>query len=682
MDNNVCKDGSLADDSQVDQHIAALLKNLNAYAESKGVDSKPLKNYLRHTSKKADVMGHYKQVRYLENNDEAVVQTFRHHMTTNQRITELVCFLKLKGQQQIGNLLEVLYADDNHNSDTSPKDNSTNLINNKLAGLLMQRYRQTLKQYTHSSTHHHLSAAQKMDLIRQIIGCLQCVHRQGIAHRDISDVNFMVEEQDSDADDKTLLADGSPKVQVYLIDFGRATLVDPDDVTRWWMGPSRQDEDDNECVPETTEALDAWCANLPLVSTKPDLAYWCYRSIQTLPPRISERDMPLPWLVDPVAEDMYSVGVLIWKVFTGAEPWHGLLYDHNLPGLRDMVSSDKYIEIHVKRDVVGDLSRQLLFSCLRSQPEDRLSANDLLAWLERPEIYHGLLDEWTTHYSTTSARKRRHRQSSSTSDTVGSSSSSSFSATAAPSPAIATAPPTAPPPAPPPVITKKRKTTMTQQQPNKEQQQDPSKLHLTTATSVPASLREQEPPTRPFDPPQVHSSPPQPPSEAPPDLTKPTDIFNWYDHDDGSSGLMSPSPTSPSSSLSSTLSFTSTPSLPPSPSQSRYSAIVIHPESNIRRQAIPPLDLDPPRLLPWTYDRSFNLVLPSRGLVFGSSSPPSSTHLNGFSSSRKRHNGGLSLDEKWDDSSSYGSESGFVGDTLENDENSADGCCTLPSPFS
>jgi hypothetical protein len=88
---------------------------------------------------------------------------------------------------------------------------------------------------------------------------------------------------------------------------------------------------------------------------------------------------------------------------------------------------------------------------------------------------------------------------------------------------------------------------------------------------------------------------------------------------------------------------------------------------------MPPLDLNPPRSLPWTYDRSFNLVLPSRGLVFGSSSPPSSTHLNEFSSSRKRYNGGLSLDEKWDDSSSYGSESGFVGDTLENDENSADG---------
>lgn len=624
---------------------------------------------MRHTNKRADVTGHYKQVRYLETSDEAVVQTFRHHMTTNQRITELVCFLKLKGQPQIGNLLKVLYVDNNYNNDTSPKDSSTNAINNKLAGLLMQRYPRTLKQYTHSHTHHHLSAIQKMDLIRQIIGCLNCIHQQGIAHRDISEVNFMVEEQDSDSDDKTLLADGSPKVQVYLIDFGRATLVDPDDVARWWMGPSRQDIDDNECVPETKEALDAWCANLPLVSTKPDLAYWCYRSIQTLPPRISERAMPLPWLVDPVAEDMYSVGVLIWKVFTGAEPWHGLLYDHNLPGLRDMVSSDKYIEIHVKRDVVGDLSRQLLFSCLRSQPEDRLSANDLLAWLDRPEIYHGLLEEWTTHYSTTSARKRRHRLSSSTNGTIGCPSSS-------PAPAAT---------APPPVsVNKKRKTTMTQQPTNKEQQHDPPKLHLTTATTPSDILRERELLTRPPDPQQAHPSPPRPPPETPPELTKPIDAFHWYDHDDDSSGSMSPSPTSPSSSLSSTLSFSSTPSLPPSPSQSRYSTLIIYPESNVRSQSIPPFDSDQPRLLPWTYDRSFNLVLPSRGLVFDSSSSPSTTpeHANGFSSSRKKHTRGYSLDEKWDDdsSSSCGSESG-LGDTQENDENSTDGLLRTSTSF-
>ncbi|KAI8329670.1 kinase-like domain-containing protein, partial [Chlamydoabsidia padenii] len=282
-------------------------------------------------------------------------------MTSSQRVTEVVCLLKLKGQEQIGNLHQILY-----NNQDDPD------IHNHLSGLLVQKYTQTLKEYTHSHTHHHLSAFEKMDLIRQILGCLQCIHQQGIAHRDISDTNFMVDEIDNNKTTK--------QAKVTLIDFGRATLAKPSDVYHWYVGGT------------TRQELEKQCMKLPLISTKPDQAYWCYRSIKTLPLSMSNDDV-LPWLVDPVAEDMYSVGVLIWKLFTNTEPWHGLMYERDLTLLRQTVGTDKRIEKHVKQDVVGPLSRQLLFFCLRTEPKDRLSAKSLLAWLNRPDIASGLMDE-------------------------------------------------------------------------------------------------------------------------------------------------------------------------------------------------------------------------------------------------------------------------------------------------
>lgn len=331
---------------------------------------------------RTDAEGSFKDVRYVDNS--RVIQTFR-DMTVTQRTVEIVSFLTLKTQPYIGNILQIFHDD----------------TSNQLIGLSMQRYEQTLKQYTHQN---RLTPHQKLDLIRQMLLSVQCIHHHGIAHRDISEVNFMV-------DRGTLLADGSVAARVYLIDFGKATFTRPEVVRRWWVQPGSYGNDgtqyQDEVIPANASELDSWCAQLPWVSIKPDHGYRCYRSIQTLPRNRTDHDV-LPWLVDPMAEDMYSIVVLIWKVFTESAPWHGVI-DTDLPALRDMVDSDENIEFNIKRDVPGVLSRELLLMCLKFAPEDRATATILLDWIDTPHISAGLLEEWGSYHGVSSSRNKRRK---------------------------------------------------------------------------------------------------------------------------------------------------------------------------------------------------------------------------------------------------------------------------------
>ncbi|KAI8080083.1 kinase-like domain-containing protein [Halteromyces radiatus] len=361
-------------------------------------------------------------------------------MTASQRVIEIISLLKVKGFPHMAEILEVLHADDDEGQE--------------VIGLSMRRYQRTLKQYTHSHSHHRLTAHQKLDIIRQMLHCIESIHDVGIAHRDLSEVNFMVDELDNDP----RLPDGSTAAHVYLIDFGKAIFTTPEDARRWWIAPVPKQyqqqlllkaqgsiststsssttttaassptpispsggspsadlttmtlpghEYDGEVIPETKEDLDTWCERLPLVYLKPDHGYRHYRSIQTLPRNRTDHAI-LPWLVDPMAEDMYSMGTLMWKIFAETEPWHGIL-DTDLRQLRETVEEDEKIEIRVKREIAGDLSQQLVLFCLKTQPEERATATDLLAWLDQPNITKGLLEEWTVHAPT--ERKKRHAKS-------------------------------------------------------------------------------------------------------------------------------------------------------------------------------------------------------------------------------------------------------------------------------
>lgn len=339
--------------------------------------------YKENTSTFPNAEGFFKHVYYVHNDPTVVVQTFK-RMTITQRATEVVSLLELHSEPHMGQIVEVLQSDDG-----------------EVVGLSMQRYQKTLKQYTHMHSHHRLTAYQKMDLILQMLGCMKNIHGKGIAHRDLSEVNFMVDENS-----KEKLQDGTFKADLRLIDFGKAIFATPDLMNKWWVEkPKVKGEYEGEVLPETDDELKEWCKNLPWIKAKPDHGYRLYRSIQTLPRSRTDEDV-LPYLVHPIAEDLYSIGTIIWKVFAETEPWHGIL-DTDLRGLRETVKTDHQIDTALRREVSGELSRQLLQFFLRASPTDRKSAAEVLDWMQQPDIHEGLIKEWTEFSPLT--RTRRHK---------------------------------------------------------------------------------------------------------------------------------------------------------------------------------------------------------------------------------------------------------------------------------
>lgn len=336
---------------------------------------------------KPDAEGHFKRVYFVPNDGDAVVvQTFQ-RMTLSQRSTELVGLLLLSGEPHMGQIKEVLKDDEN----------------NEIIGLSMARYQKTLKEYTRKHSHHHLTACQKMDLIVQMLRCMEVIHGKGLAHRDLSELNFMVNEAK-----ERVLDDGSVGADVYLIDFGKACFIKPELFRQWWRTTrpkSSQDEfADDDLLPKTEEQVESWCKNLPWVTSKPDHGFRHYRSIQTLPRTHKDHDI-LPWQIHPAAEDIYSLGALLWKVFTETQPWNGIL-DTELKELRETVKSDFAIDMALERQVCGELSKELLRFCLRVNPLERKSAAEILKWISQPHIQEGLLKEWTDYAP--ASRTKRH----------------------------------------------------------------------------------------------------------------------------------------------------------------------------------------------------------------------------------------------------------------------------------
>ncbi|KAI9316173.1 hypothetical protein BX666DRAFT_1948099 [Dichotomocladium elegans] len=324
--------------------------------------------------------GYFKQVYFLDN---VVVQKFR-GMSMYQRITEVACLMKLKNLPHMAQLVEVLYNDEGD-----------------VVGLSLERYQQTLKQYAHVHSHHRLTAHQKYDIICQMIECMKVIHEAGLAHRDLSEVNFMVNKLGEK------LEDGSDRVMVYMIDFGKSVFCNAEDVREWFVDvPRAANEYDGDVVPENKSQLDEWCQNLPWIKAKPDHGYRMYRSIQTLPKTRSHTQV-LEWLIQPMAEDMYSIGVMIWKLFSETEPWRGIL-DSDLQGLRYAAEDDYRIERALERDVQGRTSRELLLKCIKVHPRDRVTAGDLLSWIQQDSVKKALLEEWKTFSSETrSSRKAK-----------------------------------------------------------------------------------------------------------------------------------------------------------------------------------------------------------------------------------------------------------------------------------
>ncbi|KAI8598296.1 kinase-like domain-containing protein, partial [Dissophora ornata] len=232
------------------------------------------------------------------------------------------------------------------------------------------RYPYTLKQFA-TNARRHPTPCQKLSLVCDMVSAMCAIHNTGLAHRDLSEVNIMVDEDPND-----LLEDQSPRPHVKVIDFGKSVFVERDEVQRWSM----QDH-----ISEDELQL------LPLVVLPPDHGYKLYRSILTLPRTKLDHEPLKP--VDPRSEDVYSLGVLIWRTFSGKSPWNGAIED-DLRTIRYLVSSDSQIKFQLEREVAGPVSRELLLRCLTAQAETRWTTQQLKDWLERPEVAAELLKEF------------------------------------------------------------------------------------------------------------------------------------------------------------------------------------------------------------------------------------------------------------------------------------------------
>ncbi|KAF8984181.1 hypothetical protein BGZ46_008695 [Entomortierella lignicola] len=270
--------------------------------------------------------GLFKRIYHVQGNDGLVVQNFKEMDSESfeQRVREVVCLLKLRGSEGIGQIQAIIDNEMDH-----------------LVGLSMTKYAYTLKAYA-TSARRHPSPRQKLSLVRDMVTAICAIHSAGLAHRDLSEVNIMVDE-----DSNLRLEDNTPRPWVRVIDFGKSVFVEPEEVKRWSvLEPVSEDFDHSP-----------------------------------LPP------------VDPRLEDVYSLGVLIWRTFSGKSPWNGAIED-DLKAIRYLVRTDAQIKFHLEREVTGRRSRELLLKCLTADPETRSTSHQLKEWLEQPEILADLLSEF------------------------------------------------------------------------------------------------------------------------------------------------------------------------------------------------------------------------------------------------------------------------------------------------
>ncbi|KAF9972544.1 Receptor-interacting serine/threonine-protein kinase 1 [Actinomortierella ambigua] len=331
-----------------------LLRDLKTAAKAKNV---PYMNWntIEPTLTIDSAHGLFKRIYHVRGQEGLVVQNFKEMDSESfeQRVREVACLLKLRDLEGVGQIQAVIDDEDD-----------------QLVGLSMTKYAFTLKAYA-TNPRRHPTPAQKLSLIRDMVSAMCSIHGAGLAHRDLSEVNIMVDE---DAHER--LSDNSARPKVRVIDFGKSVFVQAEEVKRWSMV---------DHVPEDELAL------LPKVILPPDHGYKLYRSILTLP-RNKYDHQPLP-PVDPRLEDMYSLGVLIWRVFSGKSPWNGAIED-DLKTIRYLVSSDEQIRFQLEREVQGLRSREMLLRCLTAEAETRWTAAQLQSWLDQPEVLEDLLREF------------------------------------------------------------------------------------------------------------------------------------------------------------------------------------------------------------------------------------------------------------------------------------------------
>ncbi|KAI8882586.1 kinase-like protein [Backusella circina FSU 941] len=346
-------------------------QKLKQFCNEKFAKVVSISDYSDHINQPFHARGHFKRIFFIDNNKKTLQLFYKY--TTSQKVTELASYLALKSTDCIGNMTEMIVDKDG-----------------QAMGLVMDKYDMTLHSYIKKGV--VLTGERKYELVLQMWKSLVTIHRRGIAHRDLSAHNFMIKQME----DKS--------VKLYLIDFGKAVFFRSKDAQHWWVDSDESHVYQDELRPTDEEELFIWCKSLPYLMSKPDHGHLLLRSIQTLPKNSGDH-ITLPYLIDPVAEDVYSLGVVTWNLFSGKMPWPGV-FDSDLKQIRNTVISPAEIDRLIRREVPGPLSKYILSACLKVNPLERQTAEQILGWLECPSNKQSIINEWDLHYSSIS---RRHR---------------------------------------------------------------------------------------------------------------------------------------------------------------------------------------------------------------------------------------------------------------------------------
>jgi hypothetical protein len=78
--------------------------------------------------------------------------------------------------------------------------------------------------------------------------------------------------------------------------------------------------------------------------------------------------------------------------------------------LRYVAEDDYRIERALEGEVHGELSRQLLLKCLKTRPQDRETAQEILNWINQDGIKEALIGEWKMYSSESRGARRSKNQ--------------------------------------------------------------------------------------------------------------------------------------------------------------------------------------------------------------------------------------------------------------------------------
>ncbi|KAI9292884.1 hypothetical protein K502DRAFT_62064 [Neoconidiobolus thromboides FSU 785] len=237
-----------------------------------------------------------------------------------------------------------------------------------------------------NSKRYKLTGRFKFHIIYQLVLKLNLIHQYDIVHNDLSEVNVLLtksliellnirEENEENINDikKHLNPYNLKDIKEYepiIIDFGKSMSLNMNFIKNIQVKRhSLINKDD--------------LIHLPLIKLcKPEHGFVLYRSILTIPIHHKQEFIQPIKLYDPKKEDIYSLGILIFRILTNLSPWGGVL-EKQLKQIREIIEDPIEQYKHLKRDLKdNNCWLELLCFLLHPKPELRWNSREIVKYLK------------------------------------------------------------------------------------------------------------------------------------------------------------------------------------------------------------------------------------------------------------------------------------------------------------